>query len=534
MQPTTNHKNLKNPKKITRLVHSIRFKIGLWYVAILTVVLLIFGIATYTVEANTLAGSIDAELGTGAEALSKTIPNPTSQMMLPAQITALIQQLNFLNLAEQNLGRLQDLPGIKELLNGQYLLLLINAKGQPTQHFGSLTPGDITNLQILAKAASTKTTGTFADYQPATTNNQDYRIYFYPILNNSTGESVGMLVLGFKWEGAATLRGLLLVLVLAGTGTLLITAGGGYWLASGAMRPVTKIIRTVQTIEETDLSQRLNIGGADEIGELAATFDSMLTRLENAFKRQRQFTADASHELRTPLTIVNLEIERVLGRQRSLEDYERALSIIQSENSYMTQLVNNLLMLARADNVCANLKLEKLDLSDLALEVVERFAPTARQNNIELSCGELPELEINGNHLYLTRMLANLLENGIKYTSGMGSKVEVATGFCTRTDDSVPSDVKNIAEYKQWAWLEVADNGPGIEPAHLPHLFERFYQVDSARSLKEQTGLEQHGSGLGLSIVRWVADQHQGYVQIESIVGQGTTFRVWFPLANQI
>ncbi len=125
--------------------------------------------------------------------------------------------------------------------------------------------------------------------------------------------------------------------------TLVIALVGGFWLADRAMRPVHTITQAARTIGETDLSRRLNMKSKDELGELANTFDAMLARLQAAFERQRQFVADASHELRTPLTIVNLETSRVLASRRSTEDYQHALTVIRSENDFMTSLVNDLL-----------------------------------------------------------------------------------------------------------------------------------------------------------------------------------------------
>src|SRR5439155_23016973 len=137
--------------------------------------------------------------------------------------------------------------------------------------------------------------------------------------------------------------------LLAAPGTLLVAAAGGYWLAARAMRPVQVIARTAREIGETDLSRRLKLPGRDELGQLAATFDRMLDRLEAAFTRQRQFTADASHELRTPLSIVDLEATRALGHDLTPQEYQQTITTIQQENRHMTRLVNDLLMLARAD-----------------------------------------------------------------------------------------------------------------------------------------------------------------------------------------
>jgi signal transduction histidine kinase len=306
--------------------------------------------------------------------------------------------------------------------------------------------------------------------------------------------------------------------------TLLIALLGGFWLADRAMRPVKTITQAAQNISETDLSLRLHLTQKDELGELADTFDEMLNRLQAAFERQRQFTADASHELRTPLTIVDLETSRALANHRSPQEYERVLRVVQSENQMMIHMVVNLLTLARMDAGQVTLKKEELDLSDVTLEVVERMAPLASRENVRFSVGELPELHVLGDRQYLAQMLTNLVENAIKYTSGEDKHVLVETG-----SDEAGKD--------RHAWVRVIDNGPGIPAEHLPHVFDRFYQVDSSRTRKnseeEAEGEQSYsGTGLGLSIVQWIVQAHEGQIQVRSEVGKGSTFEISIPMLS--
>jgi signal transduction histidine kinase len=281
--------------------------------------------------------------------------------------------------------------------------------------------------------------------------------------------------------------------------------------------------QAAREIEETDLSRRLNIQTQDELGELASTFDHMLSRLEAAFKRQRRFTADASHELRTPLSIITLAVNRGLSHSQTQEDYLRVLQTIQAENEHMNRLVNDLLLLARADGEQAPLKKERVDLSDLTLDVVARLLPLAERCNIDLTPGDLLVLWVSGDEAALASLLSNLIENALKYTSGVGDRVLVEGG--SEND-----------KQERWAWIRVADNGPGIAAEHLPNLFDRFYRGDTARLASQSTtrgaGGTSAGSGLGLSIVQWVAHAHGGEVRVQSEVGRGSTFEVWLPLLN--
>jgi signal transduction histidine kinase len=240
----------------------------------------------------------------------------------------------------------------------------------------------------------------------------------------------------------------------------------------------------------------------------------MLTRLQAAFERQRQFVADASHELRTPLTIINLETSRALSARRTDKEYERVLDVVRSENGFMSRLVNDLLTLARKDDRQVPLKMEPLDLSDLAVEVIDRLAPLAAHQQVRLETGDLPETTLTGDRQSLLQMISNLVENGIKYSAGEERWVRIETGATDR-----------------YTWLRISDNGPGIDPQHLPHLFDRFYRVDQARQRSaDETGLPNtlSGSGLGLSIAQQIAHLHSGEIRVESSPGGGTIFEVRF------
>src|SRR6266571_4624438 len=300
---------------------------------------------------------------------------------------------------------------------------------------------------------------------------------------------------------------------------------GGYWLAGKALRPVKMITQMAREIHATDLRRRLHLQRRDEFGELAATFDQMLARLEAAFKRQAQFTADASHELRTPLTIIDLEINRALTQLEQPEDYRHVLEQIQAENEQMAAIVKSLLLLARADTGQVTLDLQEVDLSDIALASVERLLPLARQSQVTLATGDLPEVLARGDPQYLGQVVANLIENGIKYTSGTGTRVHVELA----------------CEEERWGIVRVQDDGPGISEEHLAYLFERFYRVDKARSRRpkepEQSSkpgnAEPGGSGLGLSIAQWIVQAHGGEIRVESKIGAGSLFEVRLPLLNR-
>ncbi|MGH2486792.1 MAG: sensor histidine kinase, partial [Ktedonobacterales bacterium] len=391
--------------------------------------------------------------------------------------------------------------GSPSLLGPDDIAVLYDTQGSVTQRLGPVVDQSLSNLQDIVrlrrdKFGSARDTWFFslkliiADASGCQTAS-DYVLCGTTITEN--GQNTGMLIVGQPSQATATLRNLVPGLLLAGPLTLLIAALGGYWVASRAMRPVRLITRAAQAIGENDLSRRLRLKRRDELGDLAATFDHMLDRLEAAFTRQRQFTADASHELRTPLTVVDLEVSRGLTTRQPPEEYERILATVRAENAHMSRLVEDLLMLARADTDQTQLRPEPLDLSDVALDALERLAPLARERQVELVAGALPELRVVADRAALTRLFVNLIENGVKYSTGVGARVTLTTG-------------SDEAQGAAWAWARVADNGPGIPAEHVPYIFERFYRVDAAReradTLSEATDGMSGGSGLGLAIAR--------------------------------
>ncbi|MDQ2716510.1 MAG: ATP-binding protein [Chloroflexota bacterium] len=321
-------------------------------------------------------------------------------------------------------------------------------------------------------------------------------------------------------------------ITLMGGVILLVVTVSGYWLATKAMRPVRLMMKTARHIGQTNLSHRLQVKSRDELGELAITFNAMLNRLETAFSRMRQFTADASHELRTPLSTITIATNRVLSQWNTPQDsqqaleiigaYRQELEIIQAEAQQMTRMVNALLTLARADTDQIILAREPIDVSEVILDVVERLAPLAHEYGIELSLGEVPAFPASGDRWYLASALTNLIENGLKYTAGIGKRVHIESG----TDGD------------GWGWIRVQDDGPGIAEEHWPHLFERFYRIDPARSSTQDHGESAYqtpssGSGLGLTLVEWVVQAHGGKVCLQSRVGDGSRFEVWLPLFRE-
>ena len=302
-----------------------------------------------------------------------------------------------------------------------------------------------------------------------------------------------------------------LVLLLSVPVLVLVASAGGYWLSRKAVAPVGEIARAAQSISEHELSKRLpTLETGDELQSLSETLNEMFGRLERAFKRVTQFTADASHELRTPIALMRTRTEVALRKQRSEAEYRETLLRIHQELERTSALIENLMTLARADSGSEALQVAPTNLNEILLEISEPARVLAEGKSIQYD-QRLPEtpLCVSGNAPSLRRLFLILIDNAVKYTRHDGRI-------------SVVLDTSDGA-----AVTEIRDTGVGISPSDLPHIFERFYRADESRSR------ESGGTGLGLSIAKWIADAHHGKISVVSKVGEGSVFRVQIPLSEE-
>ncbi|SIO34774.1 heavy metal sensor kinase [Singulisphaera sp. GP187] len=286
---------------------------------------------------------------------------------------------------------------------------------------------------------------------------------------------------------------------------LVVAVAGGLFLSRQALRPVAESIRTARRLDPANLSERLPRTGAnDELDELAGTINGLLDRLAAYHAQVIRFTADASHELRSPLAAMRAAVEVALQRPREIHEYRNVLASLGEQCERLTSLVNGLLLLARADAGEIPLCAKALDLTALAEEVAEMFEFLAEEREIQLVTETTGPVSVLGDRSRLWQLVTNLLDNAIRFTEPSGS---------------VTLRVEAVGDR---ALLRVQDTGKGIAPDHLPHVFERFYQEDAART--------SGGCGLGLSICHWIVKAHGGTIEAESRDGQGTAFMVALPL----
>src|ERR1700731_1981450 len=291
---------------------------------------------------------------------------------------------------------------------------------------------------------------------------------------------------------------------------LLIAAGGGYWLSRRALSPVDALVRTARSITGSTLSRRLEkLNTGDELQRLSDTLNEMLVRIELAFRRVTQFTADASHELRTPISLVRTEAELALRRSRGESEYKEALQHILLEAERTTSLIEELLALARADAGRETLNLHPVDVREILREVVEGWRRVAKISNLQFSDSiETRESLVLADEAALRRAVDILLDNAFKYTPSPGT-VHLS-----------------LEQHNDKVVITVRDTGVGIATEEQSKVFERFYRVDKARSR------DMGGAGLGLSIAQWIVQQHGGKIEVESSVGNGSIFRVELPLTT--
>ena len=340
----------------------------------------------------------------------------------------------------------------------------------------------------------------------ATTEKKEFgasplRVILFPV----RGPNIVQVAISME-DTEIALRRITIIMIIAGALLMLLASLGGNFIIRTALRPVKSVVQTAKDISADDLSLRIESGRRqDEIGELVDTFNDMISRLEESVKKIKQFSGDVSHELRTPLTIIRGEIEVLLRKDRNKDEYEKTLKSTLEEAAYLERIIDDLLFLSRVEALERKEFSDTVNLDEILLNVAESQEMAAKRKGIALDIAQVEPAEIKGEEILLERMIANLIDNAIRYTPP-GGRVEVAL----ETKSGSPA-------------LKVQDTGIGIPEESLPLIFDRFYVVDKSRS--KETG----GLGLGLSIVKRVADSHRATIDVKSEENRGTTFLIRFP-----
>jgi heavy metal sensor kinase len=341
------------------------------------------------------------------------------------------------------------------------------------------------------------------------TADSELMIFAMPFTSKDNGRYV-IEVGASNQEIEAVLHGLLLAIAIGLPVAVSMAIAGGYLLMRRALRPVDEITQSAGRITSRNLGERLPVAETgDEIERLSVGLNRMIARLDESFQHVNRFSADASHELRTPLTILRGELEAAAQQEQITPELRETLGSALEETERLSGIVESLMAIARLDAGEARVELVHFDLAELTNSATEQMRLLAEDKNVGLLCEAEQTVRVEGDRARLKQVIVNLVDNAIKYThSGglVGVKVFTSNGH---------------------AVIEVNDNGAGIPPEALPHIFERFYRVDKARS--RQMG----GAGLGLSITKAIVTAHGGQVRVESVEGKGSRFLIELPVAGE-
>lgn len=481
---------------------SIRARLTLWYTGIVAATLILLGGVAYGLLMRGLWQDVDATLEGVAKSVVQAVNRPPSGLIIPPDLDEVLRRFfgpNFTDRFYQFLDPRGRLDPRLPRFGGEPLHISPNALKNAAEGYATFE--------------TLPSTGRFP-----------VRLFTFPVMQHGQIENV--LQVGMSLEGLYMARLHFLWTLAALVPLALMSAGTGGWLlARRALRPVDQMTTTARRIEAEHLAQRLEGAEADdELGRLARTLNEMLARLEAAFAQVRNFSSDASHELRTPLTVLKGEIEVALRNPREPGEYQRVLTSALEEVERMSRLVDDLLLLSRADAGALRWDHRPVELDHLVEEVAKQGDILGRGREVRVRINTLEPLVVQGDGQRLKQLLLNLVDNAIKYSPPGG---HVSLGLTTvKRDTSIATKTSSEAGAAggDFAEITVQDTGIGIPAEALPRIFERFYRADQARSR------EAGGAGLGLCIAKTIAAAHGGRIEVQSTPGAGSTFTILLPL----
>ncbi len=454
---------------------SLRTKLTVWYFAVLAATFSLFSVVAYLVMGTSIHATVDGELKVRARLIRGLMERHAREgLELPDELRE-HSQLE----SEGSLFEIADAQG-----NWIYRSVAARQKDVPLS-LGK--EGTVETVHVQGVPWRMFTT-------VATVAGRPYRIQVATSIENYV-EALHR----FGWTMV-----LLVPLLLA------LASAGGYWMSRRALMPVDRITSTARSISGNNLSSRLDVPQTgDELQRLSETLNSMLDRLETAFRDVTQFTADASHELRTPVAIVRTRTELALRKPRAEADYRETLGQILKEVEGMSSLLDELMFLARTDSGVASLTRVQTDLVESVSNACAQGRTLSETKGVSFTAQVPSEpVWVEGDPPSLQRAFLVLIDNAVKYTAPGGS---VTVSLSSKNGSAVG---------------EVRDTGIGITAEDLPNIFKRFYRADKARSR------ESGGAGLGLSIGRWIVEAHGGEIEVHSTPQRGSVFRVMLPLAG--
>jgi two-component system, OmpR family, sensor kinase len=471
---------------------SIRKRLALWYSGLIVIIIVILSLSVITVSRVSILNSVDQDLQTTATRLTNSISlAPVGDFSTPD---------------------MQVLVGYDEIFGAPGLSLQIwNTSGADPLLLRS-SSNIVDHDQPLNASALQADAPGISNGELRGVPQRILTLPFYDSADNGSQPATQMGVVQIATSLQAIYRAnenVLFITLIGASISIIVSLVLALYLSRRALKPLESISEAASNVAVAeDLSVRLTWDGPqDEIGRLTSVFNHMMARLQHLFSVQQRFLADVSHELRTPLTSIlgNLEIMQRYGVDTD------SLDAVHREAGRMSRMVNDLLLLIRADYGELEVDFYPLDLDTVALEVYEQAHMLAKHRSLQIKLGRLEPARINGNVDRIRQLLLNLIGNAIKFTADGG---EISLAVYAQGGQAV---------------LEVNDTGIGISDEDLKRIFDRFYQADHSRAQRHETD----GSGLGLSIARWIVDIHNGKIEVSSTIGQGTHFRITIPLLTE-
>ena len=507
---------------------SLRFRLVFWYSAIVTLTLLAFGIAAYLTVSKDLYQNLDASLERVATSLDYIIRKKQKETMQPlrpanqrrkkarrsqsepADSFAFFRDssplIDTIRMSRADTSEIDEDPvwsAVYEhiLFNPKnYYIQIADLKGQIVWRSENLDTNTLPLLDVTRLISGLSSIMTITSFK---SESQNLRLY-----RGKTSKA--FITVGYSLEDIdSTLYELFNALLIGFPMVLLISTLGGFILARVSLKPIDDLATSAREITASNLSNRLPEPKTnDEVARLTYTLNEMIARLEGSFNQIKQFTAVVSHELRTPLAILTGELEVALRSDKSPEEYQTLLISALEEVGRLSKVVRTLLDLSRAETGQVSIDHQTVNLSIMLDDLSEDAMILAEERSISVGSMIEPNIVIDGDSVRLHQALLNIVDNAIKYTPEGG---DILMRLVKEGDRAI---------------LRVSDTGVGIAPEHLPHIFDRFYRADQARSQDIQ------GNGLGLSIVKWIVEAHEGTIRAESTQDKGTMITIVLPILD--
>lgn len=468
------------------MFESVRARLTLWYVSALALILVVFGIAVYVMLSRALHRRVD-------EALRSTIEISITSLTHDEQEGQSSQS------AAQSTAA--------ELSHPQQALMIFDNNGQLLAEHPYEEDLNIRLPDLAAIPADEVYLYTaFEEGDP----NDHHRLAVRRVQIPPANKPYIILASQPLKAVEDELESLREILYFATPAVLLVAGIGGWFLARQGLAPVAAMARKARQIGSGSLDQQLPVANPrDELGQLATTFNELLARLDSAFDEQRRFMADASHELRTPLSVMSAAAGVTLKKpHRDEDEYRDAIQMMAEQTKRLSRIVKDMFILSRADAGSYPLQKRALYLDDMLEEIARAGVVLAAEKNVSLELKNLEEASFHGDEDLLRQMVLNLVDNAVKFTPS-GGRVKLKLS-------------KQLNEYS----LSITDTGPGIPLEVREHIFERFYSADKSRSRVHESG------GLGLAIAKWIANAHNGDLELASSDSNGTTFIVRLPVSS--